>query len=132
VKTNRRFHVAAVQIACGALGSDRVRQIADEEAARSPEYLKPPEGFSEWHTGGGCMSYVREVGSCEVLLTDNDGTYFPTESDWMVGSYDEEHQQIAIRCVGEMSLADAIAAAIEEAKTADTMQSARRRGEDVS
>lgn len=51
--------------------------------------------FTEWHSGGGCMSLKAELGDGRyALLTDTGGDQLPTRWDWMLGIYDEDGEPL--------------------------------------
>jgi hypothetical protein len=66
-----------------------------------------------------------------ILVTDGGGADYPTDSDWLVGVYDDD-QHYDGHCVDQTSgltFEAALRGAIEKAETLDMEQSARRRGD---
>ena len=50
--------------------------------------IRLPEGFTEWHTGGGCYAWVSN--DHRILITDEDGVDAPSAMAraFLVGLYD--------------------------------------------
>lgn len=62
--------------------------------------------FAECSTGGNCVGLVCDLPNGEqLLLTAYDEAELPTSTDWALGHYDSEHQQIRLMdCTGYMQI----------------------------
>ena len=57
--------------------------------------------FEECETGGGCVA-LRGVMPCgtEVLITGYNEAYLPTRTDWSIGFYDADGNQVSLTAPG--------------------------------
>ena len=65
--------------------------------------------FEECDTGGGCVALIGEMpDGTEVLITGYNEAYLPTRTDWNIGFYDHDQQQLALCAPGLYDRGDGV------------------------